>query len=149
MVIKENIGWFGSPFSISFVPWGDLKCPGCSNRLHMRVFPVHFCLKLELLGNSTSRCICRICERVKIATPRAWLRGGSGEGEVEISEVSLACGNTVTGCHFEAQSKVQLVIWNMQISLNRNPNSVLIHLAQKNMICRDKTNKITDNLFGI
>lgn len=58
----------------------------------MRVFPVHFYLKLELLGN---RHISRISERVNIATPRAQLWGGSRVGDVEIPEAGLAHGNTV------------------------------------------------------
>jgi len=51
--------------------------------------------------------------------------------------------------HSEAQSKVRFDIWKMRASLNRNPNPILIHLARKNMIHRGKTNKITDNLFGM
>lgn len=63
----------------------------------MRVFPVHFYLKLKLLGDTTSRCICRISEGVEIAALKAQLCDGLAEGEVEISEASFACGNTVTG----------------------------------------------------
>lgn len=40
--------------------------------------------------------VCAEFLKVEITTPRSWLHGGSGEGELEISEASLACGNTVT-----------------------------------------------------
>lgn len=76
----------------------------------MRVFPLHFNLKLMLLGDTTSRCICRISERVEIAIARAQLCAASGEGEVEVFEASLACGNTAHEAHSEAQSKPQFDI---------------------------------------
>lgn len=86
-------------------------------------------LKLEFLGDTTSD--------VSVEFPKGWKQQHQRHnaylrwGEVGASGACLAHGNADMWGHCKAYSKVQFDIWKMHVSLSRNPNSVLTHLAQK------------------